>query len=132
MIGTVLIWAGWYSFNGGSALAANDQSAYALVNTHMAACFSSLVWLCFSVIGSKKFSMTEVLSGTLAGLAGVTPGSGFVGPQAAAAIGLIVGLFSCLSAKYFKRKGVEDVLDCFSLQAVPGSLGVILTACFAR
>ena len=52
LIGTVLIWAGWYSFNGGSALAANDQSAYALVNTHMSASFSSLVWLGFSYFGS--------------------------------------------------------------------------------
>jgi Amt family ammonium transporter len=81
MIGTVLIWAGWYSFNGGSALAANDQAAFALVNTHMSASFSSMMWLALSYFkGGKKFSMVEVLSGTLAGLAAITPGSGYVNP----------------------------------------------------
>ena len=59
--------------------------------------------------------MTEVLSGTLAGLAAITPGSGYVGPQASVAVGLIAGTCSCLSAKFMRRKGVEDVLDCFSL-----------------
>lgn len=81
MIGTVLIWAGWYSFNGGSALAANDQAAFAVINTHMSASFSSLMWLVLSYyMGNKKFSMVEVLSGTLAGLAAITPGSGFMSP----------------------------------------------------
>ena len=80
LIGTVLIWAGWYSFNGGSALAANDQSACALLNTHMSASFSAIVWLTASFATSKKFSMTVVLNGTLAGLAAITPGSGFVSP----------------------------------------------------
>jgi len=74
--------------------------------------------------------MTEVLSGTLAGLASITPGSGFVGPQAAALIGLIAGTCSFFSAKFFRKKGVDDVLDCFSLQAVPGLVGIILTAPF--
>ena len=115
LIGTVIIWAAWYSFNGGSSLAANDQSAYALVNTHISACFSSLVWLVFSYASSKQFSMTDVLSGTLAGLAGITAGSGFVGPQSAALAGVVAGTCSYLCAKYMKRRGVEDVLDVFSL-----------------
>lgn len=59
--------------------------------------------------------MTEVLSGTLAGLAGITPGSGFMGPQAAACVGLVVGILSWCSAKYMKKRGIEDVLDVFSL-----------------
>lgn len=96
-------------------MAANDQSAYALVNTHISACMSALMWLSFSFAVSRQFSMTEVLSGTLAGLAGITPGSGFIGPQSAALVGLMVGSLSYLCAKYMKRKGIEDVLDVFSL-----------------
>jgi Amt family ammonium transporter len=69
----------------------------------------------FSYATSKQFSMTDVLSGTLAGLAGITAGSGFVGPQSAALAGLVAGGCSYLCAKYMKRRGVEDVLDVFSL-----------------
>jgi ammonium transporter, Amt family len=77
------------------------------------------------------FSMTEVLSGTLAGLAAITPGSGYVGPQAASLIGIIAGTLSFLSAKAFRKSGTEDVLDCFSLQAVPGIVGILATAAFS-
>jgi Amt family ammonium transporter len=76
------------------------------------------------------FSMTEVLSGTLAGLAAITPGSGFVGPQAAALVGAIAGTASFLSSRFLRKQGVDDVLDCFSLQAVPGIVGILLTAPF--
>merc|ERR1719506_2056758 len=120
VIGGTIVWAGWYSFNGVSALAANHQAANTLLNTHIGACMSGLVWVFLTYRGDKCFHVTDVMNGSFAGLAGITPGSGFVNSQGAVVIGILVGAASWKTCRIFKspKYYVDDTLDCFSLQAV--------------
>jgi Amt family ammonium transporter len=134
ILGGSLIWGGWYSFNGGSAVAAKAQTGTALMNTHISACFSAAVWTLVMFTTSKphRWHLTEIINGALAGLAGITAGSGFVEPWAAAVIGTVVGFASCLSVRLLKGEfRLDDVLDVTSLQGVPGILGTILVGLFA-
>lgn len=132
VIGGVLIWAGWYFFNGGSALASNFQAANALLNTHIAACMGGLVWVTLSYFRDNQFHLLDILNGALAGLAGITPASGFVSSQSACFIGAFVGVVSYYSVPFFKNTlKIDDVLDVTSLQAVPGMIGAIMNGFFA-
>ena len=132
MIGVALIWVGWYSFNGGSALRANGQAASALLATQISACCGALVWAIASKVESGNVQITAVVSGGLAGLAGITPGSGYVDHCAGIPIGIVCGLTSYFGGKLIKSKiSIDDVLDVASLQAIPGMTGSILLAFFA-
>jgi Amt family ammonium transporter len=127
VIGGVLIWGGWYFFNGGSALASNFQAANALLNTHLAACMGGLVWVTLSYFRDSQFHLLDILNGALAGLAGITPASGFVSSQSASFIGALVGVVSYHAVPFFKNTlKIDDVLDVTSLQAVPGMIGAIM------
>lgn len=99
LLGGSLVWAGWYSFNGGSALAANSVAAGALVNTQISASTSCLVWCALSWLLDGKLTTVSVMSGALAGLAGITPASGYVVHQSAFFIGIVVGVLSCLGGR---------------------------------
>lgn len=132
IVGGALIWSGWYSFNGGSAFAANYQAAGALMNTHISACTSAMVWVLLSYRKDKHWHMTEILNGALAGLAAITPGSGFVTVGSAVLIGVLGGAASYYCVRFTKDyMRLDDVLDVTSLQGAPGIVGSIVFAFLA-
>lgn len=132
ILGGSLIWAGWYFFNGGSALKANAQAAVALLNTHLAGCAGALVWTALAYARDKHWHLSEIIGGAFAGLAAVTPGSGYVSPGSAIIIGILGGISSFYSSSFIKdRLRVDDVLDVTSLQGVAGAVGSLLVGVFA-
>jgi Amt family ammonium transporter len=130
-LGTGLLWFGWFGFNGGSALAANGIASIAFVNTDVAGSMAMITWLFISWIHEGKPSMTGALTGSVAGLATITPAAGFVQPWAAAIIGVLAA-FTCYSAIQMRMKwGWDDALDVWACHGVGGLLGTILTGVFA-
>jgi Amt family ammonium transporter len=130
--GGTIVWAGWYSFNGCSALVGGVQAANTLLNTHLSASLSGLCWVFLTYREDSCFHVTDIMNGAFAGLAGITPGSGFVNSQGAFVIGICVGCASWWTCRKLKspKYYVDDTLDCFSLQAVPGMVGSILVGFF--
>eukprot|EP00038_Savillea_parva_P031441 m.86598 g.86598 ORF g.86598 m.86598 type:complete len:1003 (-) comp9671_c0_seq2:75-3083(-) len=133
MVGITLVWVGWYSFNGGSGLRANGQAVSALFVTQISASTSALVWAVCSYLDDGFIQVTHIGSGALAGLAGITAGSGYVNSNVAGVpYGLVVGLASFYGGKVIKYKlQLDDVLDVTSLQAIPGAVGSIMVGLFA-
>jgi Amt family ammonium transporter len=132
-VGACLLWVGWFGFNAGSALAANGLAAAAFVNTHFAAASAVLGWLLAEWLRSGKPSVLGGITGAVAGLVAITPGSGFVTPMGALAIGFIAGLVCYWSVAILKGKlGYDDSLDAFGVHGVGGTLGAILTGIFAH
>ena len=131
MLGAGMLWFGWFGFNAGSALAANENAALALVNTHIAAGAAALSWAIVEWIRQGKPTALGVASGLVAGLVVITPAAGFVGPISAVIMGLAVGPV-CYGAVMLKGKlGYDDALDAFGIHGVGGALGAILTGVFA-
>jgi Amt family ammonium transporter len=131
LLGAGLLWFGWFGFNGGSALGASGLAALALVNSQLAAATGGMVWLLIDVIRYGKASALGFASGFIAGLATVTPASGFVGPMGALAIGAAAGL-ACYGGVLLKGKlGYDDTLDAFGVHGVGGAVGSILLGVFA-
>ena len=129
--GAGLLWFGWFGFNAGSALSAGGQAALALVNTHVAAAAGALGWGLVEAYRLRKITMLGVASGLVAGLVGITPAAGFVGPLASIAIGLAAGVV-CYGGVMLKSKaGYDDALDAFGVHGVGGALGALLTGVFA-
>lgn len=117
ILGGALIWGGWYSFNGGSAYAANGQAALAVLNTHMSACSSACLWVVLTYWRDERWHLTEIMNGAFAGLAAVTPGSGFMSPGSALVVGVVGGASSYLWCSHVKpRLGIDDALDVCALQ----------------
>jgi len=130
-LGTGLLWFGWFGFNGGSALAANGVAAVAFVNTNTAAAVGMFAWLLIAWWREGKPTMTGAMTGAVAGLATVTPASGYVPPLAAAVIGLLAAIV-CYGAIQFRiRRDWDDALDVWGVHGVGGGLGTILTGIFA-
>jgi Amt family ammonium transporter len=131
VLGAGILWFGWFGFNAGSALAANASAALALVNTHVAAAAGALGWGLVEAVRLRKVTMLGVASGLVAGLVGITPAAGFVGPMAAIGIGLCAGVV-CYGGVMIKTKaGYDDALDAFGVHGVGGALGALLTGVFA-
>jgi len=131
LLGAGVLWFGWFGFNGGSALGASGTAALALVNSQLAAAAGGMAWLLVDVLRYRKASALGFASGLVAGLATVTPASGFVGPLGATAIGLCAGLI-CYAAVALKgRFGYDDTLDAFGVHGVGGAVGTILLGVFA-
>jgi Amt family ammonium transporter len=132
MIGAGMLWVGWYGFNAGSALAANGDAAAALMATHLSAASAGLVWALIEWRRFKRASMIGMVTGVVAGLATVTPASGFVGPLGAVILGA-AGSFLCYQAVEFvkQRIKVDDALDVFAVHGVGGILGTLLVAVLA-
>jgi ammonium transporter, Amt family len=131
LLGAGILWFGWFGFNGGSALSASSTAALALVNSQLAAAAGGIAWLIIDVVRYRKASALGFASGLVAGLATVTPASGFVGPMGAIAIGIAAGL-GCYAAVALKgRLGYDDTLDAFGVHGVGGSIGTILLGVFA-
>jgi Amt family ammonium transporter len=130
--GACMLWVGWFGFNAGSALAADGSAAMAMLVTHIAAATASLAWMACEWIRFGKPSVLGIVTGMVAGLGTITPGSGFVGPMGAIAIGLIAGLVCFFATNYMKRAlGIDDSLDVFPVHGVGGILGTTLTGVFA-
>jgi Amt family ammonium transporter len=131
LLGAGMLWFGWFGFNAGSALAANDNAALALVNTHLAAGAAAFAWALAEWIKQGKPTALGVASGLVAGLVVITPAAGFVGPMSAVLMGLIAGPI-CYGAVMLKgRLGYDDALDAFGIHGVGGALGAVLTGVFA-
>jgi ammonium transporter, Amt family len=131
MIGAAMLWVGWFGFNGGSALAANGQAAMALTVTHLSAAAASLTWALWERIKFGRASLVGLVTGTIAGLASITPASGFVGPGAALIIGGVAGVLCQECVLLVKnRLHIDDTLDVFAVHGVGGIFGTIMIAAF--
>lgn len=132
LIGTGLLWVGWFGFNGGSALGANGTSAMAILVSQVSASVGGLAWLICEYWHRGKASALGGASGAIAGLVGITPAAGFVDIGGAMAIGAItaVGCFGFIGFIKYKI-GIDDSLDAFGLHGVGGIIGAVLTGIFA-
>jgi Amt family ammonium transporter len=132
LIGTSLLWVGWFGFNAGSALASGELAGYAMLNTHISAAVAALVWMSVEWSSRGKPSVLGILSGAVAGLGTITPAAGFVEPWAAMVIGLLAGAVCYWASVILKtRLGYDDSLDVFGVHGVGGILGTLLTGVFA-
>jgi ammonium transporter, Amt family len=132
VIGTGLLWVGWFGFNGGSALGANARAVYAIAATHLAACAGALTWAACEWVTRRKPSVLGMISGAVAGLGTITPASGYVQPWHGIVIGLIAGalcFWACTSLK--QRLKYDDSLDVFGVHGVGGMVGTFLAGVFA-
>ena len=129
MMGAGMLWVGWYGFNGGSALAADGNAGAALAATHLAAAAAGLVWAVLEWTRFGRPSLVGLVTGVVAGLATVTPASGFVGPLGGVALG-VAGSLVCFAAVDVIRHriGVDDALDVFAVHGVGGILGTLLVS----
>jgi ammonium transporter, Amt family len=132
VIGTGMLWVGWFGFNGGSALAAGPRAGYAILATHLAASAGVLSWMLLEWWDRGKPSVLGMISGAIAGLGTITPAAGFVLPWHGLAIGLIAGAvcyWACIRLK--QMLGYDDSLDVFGVHGVGGATGTILVGVFA-
>jgi ammonium transporter, Amt family len=132
VIGAGLLWVGWFGFNGGSALAADQLASSAFVNTHFAAAAAALGWMFAEWWRTGKPTVLGAISGAVAGLVAITPASGFVSPMSALIIGAAGGIVCFLTATMMKHVfGYDDSLDAFGVHGIGGTVGAILTGVFA-
>jgi Amt family ammonium transporter len=132
VIGTGLLWVGWFGFNGGSALGANSRAAMAIVSTHLAASAGAFTWMALEWWTRGKPSVLGMISGAVAGLGTITPASGFVLPMQGMLIGIIAGAFCFWACTWLKLKiGYDDSLDVFGVHGVGGFTGTLLAGVFA-
>ncbi|MBF9053108.1 ammonium transporter [Rhodobacterales bacterium LSUCC1028] len=133
MIGAAMLWVGWFGFNGGSQLTADGGAAMALTVTHISAAAASLSWGLWERVKYGKTSLVGVVTGTIAGLASITPASGFVGPVAALIIGTIAGVLCQEAVNLIRNKvKIDDTLDVFAVHGVGGIFGTIMIAVFGQ
>jgi len=127
MMGACMLWVGWFGFNGGSALAANQDAGMAILVTHISASVASLVWMFIEWIKFGKPSLVGIVTGSIAGLASITPASGFVGPLGAVIIGFVSGYLCYVAVGYVKNAlKIDDSLDVFAVHGLGGTLGILL------
>ena len=132
MAGACMLWVGWFGFNAGSALKAGGDAGMAMTVTHISAATAALIWLVIESVKYGKPSMIGIVTGAVAGLATITPASGFVGPAGALVIGLAGGTICYAMVGLVKRRFlIDDSLDVFAVHGVGGGIGVLLTAIFA-
>jgi Amt family ammonium transporter len=131
MIGAAMLWVGWFGFNGGSQLAADGGAAMALTVTHISAATASLTWALWEKIKYGRASLVGIVTGTVAGLASITPASGFVGPVEAMIIGAVAGILCQEMVNLIRNVAkVDDTLDVFAVHGVGGIFGTIMIAAF--
>ncbi|KAI8885211.1 ammonium transporter [Backusella circina FSU 941] len=131
-LGLALMWFGWFAFNAGSALAANARSVNSLVCTHLSACTASVVWVFLDYRHSRKWSIIGLCTGAVAGLATITPGSGFVTPSSSLAFGAIGSIVCYIALNYKHKYKFDDALDVFAVHYIGGLVGLVLTGIFAQ
>ncbi|SFR40016.1 ammonium transporter (TC 1.A.11) [Yoonia tamlensis] len=131
MIGAAMLWVGWFGFNGGSQLAADGGAAMAITVTHISAATASLTWALWERIKFGRASLVGIVTGTIAGLASITPASGFVGPIEALVIGAVAGIMCQEMVNLIRNKfKIDDTLDVFAVHGVGGIFGTIMIAVF--
>jgi Amt family ammonium transporter len=132
VMGAGMLWVGWFGFNAGSALAANGNAGMAMLVTHMSAAAGALSWMAMEWIRYKRPSVLGIVTGTVAGLATITPASGYVGPGGALVIGLAAGVLCFTATSYMKRvMKIDDSLDVFPVHGIGGMAGTIMAGVFA-
>ena len=132
VVGAAMLWIGWFGFNAGSQYAADGTAGMAMVVTHIASATAGFTWMCMEWTSRGKPSALGIATGAIAGLAAITPASGFVGPMGALAIGAASGVCCYIAAGRIKRAfSYDDSLDVFGVHGVGGFVGVILVGLFA-
>lgn len=132
MIGASMLWVGWFGFNGGSQLAADGGAAMAITVTHISAAAASMTWALWEKIKYGKASLVGIVTGTIAGLASITPASGFVGPVEALVIGSVAGIMCQEMVNVIRNTlKIDDTLDVFAVHGVGGIFGTIMIIFFA-
>jgi len=132
VIGTGLLWVGWFGFNGGSALGANSRAVFAITATHLAASMGALTWMALEWWERGKPSVLGMISGAVAGLGTITPASGFVLPWHGLIIGLAAGVVCFYACTWLKIAcGYDDSLDVFGVHGIGGATGTLLVGVFA-
>ncbi len=131
LIGTGLLWFGWFGFNAGSALGANGLAVNAFATTNTAAAASGLAWMFFDVMRGKKPSVLGFCIGAVVGLVAITPAAGFVGIPQSIFIGVVGAVISNVLSHVFKLSRVDDTLDVFPCHGIGGIVGMLLTGVFA-
>jgi ammonium transporter, Amt family len=132
VVGTGLLWVGWFGFNGGSALGANSRAVMAIIATHLAACAGALTWGAIEWSIRRKPSVLGMISGAVAGLGTITPASGFVAPWHGIVIGIIAGVVCFWACTWLKHRfNYDDSLDVFGVHGIGGLTGALLTGVFA-
>ncbi|KAF9770772.1 hypothetical protein IL306_011642 [Fusarium sp. DS 682] len=131
VLGTVLIWFGWFAFNGGSTANLSLRSIYVVVNTNFSACAGGIAWVLLGYLHTRKFSLVGFCSGIIAGLVGITPAAGFTLVYVAPVIGGVTSLVCFYCVKYKYILSVDDGLDIFAIHGIGGVIGDILTGLFA-
>ena len=128
-IGAAMLWVGWFGFNGGSALAANGAAGMAITVTHISAATAALTWMTIEWMSHGKPTLVGIATGAIAGLATITPASGFVGPVGALIIGVLAGVVCYKMCGIIKNKWkIDDALDVMAVHGIGGVLGILLTA----
>jgi len=132
MIGASMLWVGWFGFNAGSALAANANAGMAMLVTHISAATATLTWMFIDWIKNGKPGLIGMITGMIAGLATVTPASGFIGPMGAIILGILSGsiCYYCVGFVKFKLK-IDDSLDVFAVHGAGGMLGTLFAGILA-
>ncbi|WP_051417179.1 ammonium transporter [Sediminibacterium salmoneum] len=131
LIGTGLLWFGWFGFNGGSALGANTLAVSAISTTNTAAASAGLSWMFFDVLRGKKPSVLGFCIGAVVGLVAITPSAGFVAIPQSIFIGFIAAIISNLAVYYKSKSSLDDTLDVFPCHGIGGMVGMLLTGVFA-
>ncbi len=132
VLGSALLWLGWFGFNAGSALASGGVAGNTVINTHMASSISALIWVGLSWLRTGKPSIIAAINGAIAGLAGITPASGYVSVEHAFLIGIAVGIASYLGVIFLKdRLKIDDALDVSSVHGIAGIIGSLAIGIFA-
>ncbi|KAK1995110.1 ammonium transporter [Colletotrichum falcatum] len=130
-LGTVLIWFGWFAFNGGSTANLSLRSIYVVVNTNFAACGGGVAWVLLDYLYIKKFSLVGFCSGIISGLVGITPAAGYVLVYVSPLIGVLTAVCAFYAVRFQYLLRVDDGLDIFAIHGVGGFVGDILTGVFA-
>ena len=131
LLGTGLLWFGWFGFNGGSALAANEVAVQALVNTNIAAAAAALTWMVIAWNRTHKPSVLGAASGAIAGLVAITPGAGYVTAMPALVIGIGASVCSYIAAESRIKAMVDDALDVWAIHGIAGTWGCLALGLFA-
>jgi len=130
LLGTALLWFGWFGFNAGSALAANDIACNAFIVTNTAAAAGALAWMFASWVKGKPGSL-GIASGAVAGLVAITPAAGYVDPLSSIIIGAVAGVLCYLAMLFRVKKGIDESLDAWAVHGIGGFWGAIATGIFA-
>ena len=132
MIGACMLWVGWFGFNAGSALAANENAGMAMLVTHISAATATITWMFIDWIKNGKPGLVGMITGMIAGLATITPASGFVGPMGAIILGILAGSICYYCVGFVKLKlHIDDSLDVFAVHGVGGIIGTLLAGILA-